>query len=260
VKIHESIIEILHLRHEESSTGTFQVEWKETITYDRAMKELKSVSLFVTDLMFHDDTREPTRYEIQNLLKDFLPPVDPSIKTATVLLPSFVDLSNQKLTQIPDFVFGMHKLQTLYLHANQLDSIPDAILKLTNLQVLYLNQNKFTQFPTIVCSLPNLQELHIGSNKITSIPKEIVNLQKLRELSLSYNVLTDLPKEICQLKNLRKIYLHNNNLSDIPTELADLPLLKTIQIHNNQRMTGRWKNFESHDSAEILKFMKSSSY
>lgn len=114
-------VEVKHIRHEECVKGTFQVQWKETIEIPKTFETLTSVTLYVTDLIFNPETREPTRYEIQNLLKDFLPSVDLNNKTTTVMLPSFVDLSNQKLTEIPESVFNMTQLQTLYLHFNQIE-------------------------------------------------------------------------------------------------------------------------------------------
>lgn len=80
------------------------------------------------------------RYELQTLLKDLLPKAEWGNKNS-VLLPSFVDISNQALTEIPEKIFEMNKLQTLYLHLNQIDKIPNDITKLTNLQVLYLSNN-----------------------------------------------------------------------------------------------------------------------
>lgn len=70
------------------------------------------------DLRFDGNTKEQIRYTIQNLLKEFLPAPDPKYKNS-VILPSFVDLSNQQLTAVPDFILEMKGIQTLYLHFNQ---------------------------------------------------------------------------------------------------------------------------------------------
>jgi len=256
IEITEKCVKILHLRHEQSNSGLFEIQWKMTLEFDGDMKELKNVSLNVTDLLFHEDTKESTRYAIQQLLKDYLPPAEFGAKN-TVLLPSFVDLSNQKLNEIPSKIFDMVNLQTLYLHLNNISKIPDEITKLTKLQVLYLNQNSLSDFPIIVCSMPSLRELHLGRNKITLIPPEIGKMTGLRELSISYNLLSaTLPREIIDLKNLKKLYLHNNYLADIPLDLADLPNLKTLQIHNNQKMTGDLSKFGPEDSADLLKYLK----
>jgi len=256
VEINSDHVKIVHLRHEQHTNGLFQVQWKMSLSFGSRLKDLLDVSLFVTDLIFHEDTKEPTRYELQQLLKDYLPAA-PWGGKSSVVLPSFVDISNQQLAQIPSQVFDMANLQTLYLHMNQVDEIPDVITKLTNLQVLYLNQNKLTQFPTIVCSMPSIRELHLGRNRITTIPPEIGKMQGLRELSLSYNILAGpLPKELLSLINLKKLYLHNNYLEDVPPELSDLPHLKVLQIHNNQKMSGDLSKFGPEDSEDLLKFLR----
>jgi len=254
VSISEDGVKILHLRHEQSIKKLFEVQWKMSLTFDKSVKQLQEVWLNVTDLIFHEDTKEPTRYALQQLLKDLLSSANSKHKNS-VILPSFVDLSNQQLTEVPENIFEMPKLQTLYLHFNNIDKLPEAISKLTNLQVLYLNQNKFTSFPKIVCSVPSIRELHLGRNRITDIPPEIGQMN-LRELSLSYNLLTgNLPKELCKLTNLRKLYLHNNYLETIPPELASLPL-KTLQIHNNQKMVAPLKDFGPNDTEELIKYLK----
>jgi len=255
VEIKGDSVKVLHMRHEQSSKGLFEVQWKMCLEFDRTIKDLRNVWLHVTDLLFHEDTKESTRYQIQQLLKDYLPGAE-GVKNA-VMLPSFIDLSNQHLNEIPTEIFDMTNVQTLYLHFNNITHIPEAITKLTKLQVLYLNQNQLSDFPIIVSSMPSLRELHLGRNKIKLIPPEIGKLTGLRELSLSYNQLTgSLPIEILNLKNLRKLYVHNNYLQDIPSELAELPLLKTLQIHNNQKMTGKLAKFGPEDSQELLKYLK----
>jgi len=257
VEIKENSITILHIRHEQSIKSLFEIQWKMSLKFDNTMKDISDVWLNVTDLIFHEEVKESTRYEIQQLLKDFLPPAEWGAKN-TVLLPSFVDLSNQSLTEIPYKVFEMDHLQTLYLHLNSIEKISDSITKLTNLQVLYLNQNKLSDFPVILCSLTSLCELHLGRNKITKLPPDIGKMGNLRELSLSYNLLSgSLPKELLNLKNLRKLYVHNNYLEDIPPELANLNNLKILQIHNNQKMTGDLAKFGPEDSEELLKYLKS---
>jgi len=249
-------ITILHNRSEVCINGQFEVEWKMSLTYDRNMKELQSAWLNVVDLRFHVDTKEQIRYQLQSLLKEFFP-VDSKYKNA-VILPSFVDLSNQQLSEIPEQILNMTGLQTLYIHFNKIDRIPDNLTQLSNLQVLYLNQNNLNSFPTVVCKMQNLRELHLGRNKIQQIPPEIGNLIHLRELSLSYNMLNaPLPKELSTMKELKKLYLHNNYLAEIPPELASLPNLKILQIHNNQKLTGKLKDFGPNDSEEIITFLKS---
>ena len=63
----------------------------------------------------------------------------------------------------------------LDLSGQKLTEIPEAISKLTNLTRLYLSNNQITEIPEAITKLTNLTQLDLSGNKITKIPLEILN-------------------------------------------------------------------------------------
>ena len=100
----------------------------------------------------------------------------------------------------------LYNLQELNLTDNRLTEIPREIGNLTNLQTLILSYNQLTELPREISNLTNLQYLHLDNNHLTEIPREIGNLTNLQYLGLSGNQLSD-PDRIKQWLPNVKIYL-----------------------------------------------------
>lgn len=92
----------------------------------------------------------------------------------------FLDLSNNNLTHINDFLLVLVNLQTLYLKNNGLgnESLPKDFSCLSNLRELNLSGNQFTRIPSQIYQLTNLKYLYMGCNAIGEILPDIKNLQK----------------------------------------------------------------------------------
>ena len=104
-----------------------------------------------------------------------------------------VDVSNQKLTMLPEFI---PNLTHLFCDKNQLTTIP----LLSNLIVLYCDKNQLTTIPL----LPNLTHLFCDKNQLTTIPL----LPNLTNLWCRNNQLTSLPL----LPNLKCLKCDTNPL------------------------------------------------
>jgi Leucine-rich repeat (LRR) protein len=90
-----------------------------------------------------------------------------------------VDISNNNLTKIPNWINECNNLLTLQCNNNQITQIPDTLPD--SLQIFDCRCNKITQIPY---TLPNsLQEFYCSHNQITQIPLSIINLQKLEYIS-----------------------------------------------------------------------------
>ncbi|PNF37973.1 hypothetical protein B7P43_G02364 [Cryptotermes secundus] len=122
-----------------------------------------------------------------------------------------LNLSNNRLCELPNGCHQTHQLEKLYLTANCLAD--------NSLDVL----GKFS----------NLHTLHAAYNSITRLPESCVAVwTELEELVLSGNKLQNLPDNIIHLKHLRVLRVHSNRLQTIPC-FAKMSSLKVLDLAHN---------------------------
>ena len=118
-----------------------------------------------------------------------------------------IKLSDNGITSV-DGISKSKSLTSLHLTGNKLQSIPDEIYSMVQLESLFLNYNEISsQISPQIGQLTSLKELFLFHNKIKGpIPKEIGNLGKLEILALGENEMTGIiPDEINKLTNLQII-------------------------------------------------------
>jgi internalin A len=140
----------------------------------------------------------------------------------------------ERLTQIPDEVFGLENLEELILRNNTLTSIPESISTLQNLTKLDLSYNKLTVLPESISRLQHLTYLWLIKNKFTAVPQVIKQLKKLVSLNLASNQISSLPEWLFQLQDLASLNLFNNAISIIPEAISKLQKLTFLGIRNNK--------------------------
>ncbi|MEO9534063.1 MAG: leucine-rich repeat domain-containing protein [Crocinitomicaceae bacterium] len=140
-----------------------------------------------------------------------------------------LDLSKNKLTEVPKEIMQFKYLQELNLAKNKLTEIP-AFFDFEDLRILDLSKNDFTEFPVQVCKVVSIRNLFLGKNDIKVIPDEIGNMQSLIVLDLWYNPIDDLPEALTKLRNLRSLDLSGLNFS------------KTFQKEWNEKLS--WVKIE----------------
>ena len=157
---------------------------------------------------------------------------------------SDLDLSHQKLEQVPDFrVYNNEQLNVsaivnLFIGDNNLTILPD-LSYLANLEILDLANNKLTSINS--SHLPSaLIELSCKNNNLTSL--DILNLSNLVRLDASVNDLfeisptlsTKLQIIVCSnnkitklnsYENLSKLYCANNLLENLDNIIASANLI-----------------------------------
>jgi Leucine-rich repeat (LRR) protein len=91
-----------------------------------------------------------------------------------------IELSNNRLVQIPCEIGLLKYLKNLYLKNNLLDdlSLPKGVEHLKQLEVINLGGNRFKQFPWQLFQMLNLREIYLGSNQIVSLPNLFGTLEK----------------------------------------------------------------------------------
>ena len=166
-----------------------------------------------------------------------------------------LDLSQQKLSRLPEEIKKFNNLKYLNLSSNQLNVFPFEIGKLNSLIYLDLASNKLSILPAEIGELTNLTGLYLSSNDLNILPAEIGNLKNLTTLDLNYNRLNNLPEEIGNLTNLTMLFLKRNQLKELPARIGNLKILTTLYLSNNQLKVlptgiGNLKNLTNLDLGE----------
>jgi len=104
----------------------------------------------------------------------------------------------------------------LAIYNQGITQIPETIGQLKKLQELYLGHNKLTHLPESLGNLYQLRTLTLEHNELTSVPDNLGQLQKLHTLDLSANQLKSLPIAFYTMKSLRMIDLGGNQNLRIP--------------------------------------------
>ncbi|KAM9033663.1 immunoglobulin superfamily member 10 isoform 1-T4 [Sarcophilus harrisii] len=149
-----------------------------------------------------------------------------------------------KLTE-SDFT-GLHKLELLMLHSNEIRDIPDkTFTDLHALQVLKMSYNKVRRLhKNTFHGLRSLTRLHLDHNHLEFInPETFYGLTSLRLVHLEGNLLTKLHPntfvslsylQIFKISFIKYIYLSDNFLTSIPQEMIlYMTELESIYLHGN---------------------------
>lgn len=114
-----------------------------------------------------------------------------------------LDLSNQKLTAIPDSVFSLEQLT--YLELGNSFTIYPPLSAFEKQDGSGDSMNKITTVPKTIKRLKNLRVLGFCFNDLQSLPKEIISLQRLDTLDVSLNRHLNIAGELDVLKKMQQL-------------------------------------------------------
>lgn len=138
-----------------------------------------------------------------------------------------------ELTEFPEAIFSLaDTLEVLELSNNKLSSLPDNFDRLTRLKILFLSNNPFTELPSVLAKCKNLTMIGFKSCQITTVPENALPL-KTRWLILTDNKITALPNSIGQLTQLEKLALAGNQLAALPASMKNCHQLALIRLAAN---------------------------
>ena len=143
-----------------------------------------------------------------------------------------LDLSNNKLSTLPNEITQLHKLKIVFASNNCFDTLPAILGKCQNLEMIGFKSNQIKRVPAQ--ALPDkLRWLILTDNKIETLPARVGECSRLQKLALAGNQLTTLPRTLHKLKNLELLRISANKLTVCPDQLLNLPKLAWFAFAGN---------------------------
>jgi len=145
-----------------------------------------------------------------------------------------LDLSNNKLEDLPSSLGSLRSLRYLDVSHNNLEVLPARFSELTSLVTLKLNHNRLFCLPQGIGSLTSLEHLAAVGNSMTGLPPSLGCCSRLSVLELQQNNLTALPNSLKGLHTwLLEMHLDDNGFTVLPREVALLTKLTNLTLSGN---------------------------
>ncbi len=132
--------------------------------------------------------------------------------------------SLEKALENPDLVYRLD------LSGQKLKEVPEGVYLLKNLNALDLSNNKLKELPERLQELKHMQEFRASKNKLTDVSKGLCRLIHLKRLDLSRNALTALPKCVGVWHELVSLDLWDNDLAEFPEEMTNMKALRFMDL------------------------------
>ena len=141
------------------------------------------------------------------------------------------------LNELPPEIFALaDTLEVLNLSGNRLRDLPHQLPRLHKLQVLFASDNDFTVLPEVLGDCPALHMVGFKANRIAHVPAAALP-PALRWLTLTDNAIGHLPSELGQRPALQKLMLAGNQLQSLSESLQAAERLELLRISAN-RLSG----------------------
>ncbi|KAM4592668.1 PH domain leucine-rich repeat-containing protein phosphatase 2 [Odontesthes bonariensis] len=128
-----------------------------------------------------------------------------------------MDLSQNLLEYLPDWVCDCRKIEMLDVTHNLLSELPSRLLNSLSLRKLLAGNNRLQRVPDLLDHVP-LEALDLQHNKLTELPESLFyKALNLKYLNVSANALESIPPSSQSeesLSTLQELYLTGNNLNE----------------------------------------------
>jgi Leucine-rich repeat (LRR) protein len=201
------------------------------------LKQLQEIDVFVENASF------PERFSECRSLK-FARVYFYETGSGTVKLSSkigdlknleFLDITSNKLRELPATLSALPALKILKISALNLQSIPENIGNLANLEDFSI-YGAYNKIPNSFGDLKKLNFLFLGGYA-TTLPESFGNLSSLTYFNASSTELKTLPKSFGNLKKLKEIVLDMSKIEVLPESFGELDALETLKLSQTQLKT-----------------------
>ena len=145
-----------------------------------------------------------------------------------------LDLRHCELDEFPREILALaDTLVMLDLSANRLRELPDDLPRLHALRILFCSNNLFETLPAVLGRCTGLDIIGFKANAITRVPDEAIPTG-VRWLILSDNRVEAMPESVGHCHRLQKFALAGNRLRRLPEGIARCERLELLRISANR--------------------------
>jgi hypothetical protein len=149
-----------------------------------------------------------------------------------------LDLSKNRLSQLPDSFKEFKKLKIAFFSENDFEVFPEVLGECPSLTMVGFKSNRIKSIPKNAFP-KDLQWLILTDNQLEQLPESIGECHRLQKCALAGNQLVELPDSMQQCLKLELLRISANQLSQIPTWLVQLPRLSWLAVDGNPCSTPR---------------------
>jgi protein-tyrosine phosphatase len=106
-----------------------------------------------------------------------------------------LDLSNNKLTALPDDIQYLSLLEKLIVGNNAIGELPESIGSVVNLVVLDANHNRLRQLPQSLMFCEKVEALYFDYNQFEELPMVVFDLPQLERAFFTANSISRWPRD-----------------------------------------------------------------
>lgn len=167
----------------------------------------------------------------------------------------WLNLDKTHLTDVPEELGNLLKLEHLSLKNNQLEKLFGELTELTCLRSLNLRRNciKSSGVPPELFHLEELTTLDLSHNKLKEVPEGLEKAKSLLVLNLSHNNIETIPTTLfIHLTDLLFLDLSHNKLETLPPQTRRLANLQTLILADNPLELFQLRQLPSLQNLEVL--------
>jgi len=148
---------------------------------------------------------------------------------------TYFRMQNNHLQKLPESLFLINTLKSVDVVNNQLQSIPMSFIRCSSLVEANFRQNRIETLPVHYGGLWNLEILDLSANNIRAFQFAEGDLPRLKKLDLSQNQIDRLEVNFASLKDLEYLNLSKNKISKVsPGAFENMQNIKYLDLKENK--------------------------
>jgi len=160
---------------------------------------------------------------------------DEAIENAFEAKVQAIDISKNQFVEFPSNMEKvMPQLYEINMSSNKLTNIPNMIALGELIQFLDFSNNKLADLPGEIGGLKHLREIILSVNQFRAIPECLYGCQKLETILIANNQISSIDaSKLAQLPSIAILDLQNNAIQTVPPELGNVTQIRTLQLEGN---------------------------